>query len=176
MSVDMNRYFLEIHWPLRRFLKALWEKEKMLIRIYCTGATQTNHRLLTTLGKKPFENIEGKGENVSNQHFLFYQPCFLPCQGKIAAFTPHWKCRLRMISIWARLEFCRLVKRKNAFSHSVAQTLLYYTRSRIYRHHVEGKKFMDKAQWTKSWAIFFSSLCLNFGIFISSASVRIADA
>ena len=35
--------------------------------------------LLTTLGKKPFENIIGKGENAGNQHFLLF-PCFLPNQ------------------------------------------------------------------------------------------------
>ena len=34
-------------------------------------------RLLTTLRKKPFENIVGKGENAGNQHFLLFPQCFL---------------------------------------------------------------------------------------------------
>ena len=28
------------------------------------------------LSKRPFENIEGKGENAGNQHFLFFPQCF----------------------------------------------------------------------------------------------------
>ena len=35
-------------------------------------------RLLTTLYKKPFEKIVGKGENAGNQHFLLFPQCFLP--------------------------------------------------------------------------------------------------
>ena len=38
----------------------------------------TQSRLLTTLYKKPFENIVGKGENAGNQHFLLFPQCFLP--------------------------------------------------------------------------------------------------
>ena len=33
---------------------------------------------LTTLGKKPLENIVGKGEKAGNQHFLLFPQCFLP--------------------------------------------------------------------------------------------------
>ena len=29
-----------------------------------------------TLGKKPFENIVGKGENAGDQHFLHFPQCF----------------------------------------------------------------------------------------------------
>ena len=32
----------------------------------------TQSRLLTTLTKRPFENITGKGENAGNQHFLLF--------------------------------------------------------------------------------------------------------
>ena len=28
--------------------------------------------------KEAFENILGQGENAGHQHFLFFQPCFLP--------------------------------------------------------------------------------------------------
>ena len=38
----------------------------------------TQSQLLTTLGKKPFEKIVGKGENVGNQHFLLFPQSFLP--------------------------------------------------------------------------------------------------
>ena len=36
-----------------------------------------NDHLLTRLGKKPFENIVGKGENAVHQHFLLFPKCFL---------------------------------------------------------------------------------------------------
>ena len=42
----------------------------------------TQSRLFTTLKKKPFENIVGKGENSSNQHFLNFPQCFLPIQNE----------------------------------------------------------------------------------------------
>ena len=35
-------------------------------------------RLLTTLRRKAFENILGKGESAGNQHFLLFPQCFLP--------------------------------------------------------------------------------------------------
>ena len=34
--------------------------------------------LLTTLGKKPFENTVGKGEIARNEQFLLFPQCFLP--------------------------------------------------------------------------------------------------
>ena len=37
----------------------------------------TQSRLLTTIKKKPFENIMRKGENTGNQHFLLLPQCFL---------------------------------------------------------------------------------------------------
>ena len=36
------------------------------------------------LEEKSFENIEGKGENAGNQHFLHSPQCFLPNQRQIA--------------------------------------------------------------------------------------------
>ena len=38
----------------------------------------TQSPLLTTLRKKPFENIMGKGANAGNQHLLLFPKCFLP--------------------------------------------------------------------------------------------------
>ena len=37
----------------------------------------TQSHFLTTLRKKPFENIGRKGENADDQHFLFFPQCFL---------------------------------------------------------------------------------------------------
>ena len=37
---------------------------------------------LTTIKKKGFENIVGKGENAGRQHFLFFTHCFLPLKKK----------------------------------------------------------------------------------------------
>ena len=39
-------------------------------------------RLFTTRSEKPFENIEGKGENAGNQHFLLFPQCFQPHKKK----------------------------------------------------------------------------------------------
>ena len=36
----------------------------------------TQSQLLTTLTKKPFRNIVGKGENAGNQHFLLFHNVF----------------------------------------------------------------------------------------------------
>ena len=46
----------------------------------------TKSRLLTTLDKKAFENIVGKGENAGNQHFLLFPQCFQPYQGHESSF------------------------------------------------------------------------------------------
>ena len=41
-----------------------------------------NPRNLTTLRKKPFENIVGKGEDAGKQHFLLFPKCFQPYKRK----------------------------------------------------------------------------------------------
>ena len=52
-------------------------------------------------GKKPFENIVGKGENAGIQHFLLYPQCFLPFQ------TPKIITLVTLnLSSAKRLEFC----------------------------------------------------------------------
>ena len=56
----------------------------------------TQSRLLTTLRKKPFKNIVGKGENAGNQHFHLFPQCFLPFPKQ-------------MLSIWTSLRFCLFV-------------------------------------------------------------------
>ena len=47
-----------------------------------------------TLGKKPFENIVGKGENAGNQHFLLFPQCFVPFKNQISSFWSHLFCCL----------------------------------------------------------------------------------
>ena len=54
--------------------------------MHLCGAPYPNMILLTTLKKKPFENIARKGENAGNQHFLLFPQCFLPCQRQIKEF------------------------------------------------------------------------------------------
>ena len=46
----------------------------------------TQPRALTTLRREAFENIEGKGENAGNQHFLLFPQCFLPFPKQISSF------------------------------------------------------------------------------------------
>ena len=59
----------------------------------------TQSELLTTLKKKPFENIVGKGENADDQHFLPFAQCFLTIPKIIPVFKLHLFCRLQMPSI-----------------------------------------------------------------------------
>ena len=48
-----------------------------------------NHDFKTTLNKKPFENIVGKGENAGNQHFLLFPQCFQTLPNQISNFHSH---------------------------------------------------------------------------------------
>ena len=45
-----------------------------------TSLFTAQSRLLTTLGKRTYENVVGKEENAGNNHFLPFPQCFLPCQ------------------------------------------------------------------------------------------------
>ena len=65
--------------------------------------------LLTTLKKRPFENIVGKGENADNQHFLLLPQCFSHIK-KEFALKLNLFCGLQMLSIWTSQEICHLVK------------------------------------------------------------------
>ena len=58
-----------------------------------------------TLGKKPLENIVGKGENAGNQHFLLFPQCFLLFPIQILIFQSPLFCHLQVLSIWTSLNF-----------------------------------------------------------------------
>ena len=62
-----------------------------------------------TLGKKPFENIVGKGENAGNQHFLLFPQCFIPFPKQVSSFS-NLLCRLQMFGIWTSIKIFGLVK------------------------------------------------------------------
>ena len=62
------------------------------------------------LKKKPSENNVGKGKNAGNQYFILFPQCFLPFKKEKSNFKWHLICRLLMLSIWASLKTCRLVK------------------------------------------------------------------
>ena len=64
----------------------------------------------TTLYKKTFENIVGKGENAGNQHFPLFPQSFPPFPKEISSFHSHLLCHLQMLSIWTSLKFCCLVE------------------------------------------------------------------
>ena len=59
-------------------------------------------------GKTPFQSIVGKGENAGDQHFLLFPQCFLLYQRQKLLFKLHSFCRLQMLSIWTKSNFCRL--------------------------------------------------------------------
>ena len=66
------------------------------VRLLCKLFT-TQSQLLTTLRKKPDENIMGKGENADNQHFLLFSQCFLFYQRHKSSFKQHLICHLQMV-------------------------------------------------------------------------------
>ena len=84
-------------------LKALWQKEKMLvISIFFHPIKDKFHHLtlyhtiptFMTPIEKAFENIVGKGENAGNQHFLLFPQCFLSFTKQISNFQSPLVCRL----------------------------------------------------------------------------------
>ena len=68
----------------------------------------TQSRFLTTLVIKPFENIVGKGEDLSNRHFILFPQCFPPHLRQEASFSVS-KC----------FEFSRFDKKLN-FCHTIS--------------------------------------------------------
>ena len=63
-----------------------------------------------TMGKKPLENIVGKGKKAGNQHFLLFPQCFLAFPKGISISQSHLLCRLQMLLDWTDLKFCHLVE------------------------------------------------------------------
>ena len=57
----------------------------------------TQSRLLTTLKRRPSENVGKKGENAGNQHFSHFPQCFLPLafQKLFSFFQPYLLCSSR---------------------------------------------------------------------------------
>ena len=53
------------------------------------------------------ENIVRKGEIACNKQFLLFSQCFLPSMALIFHSKCTLKCRLRFVSIWTSLKFCR---------------------------------------------------------------------
>ena len=73
-------------------------------------------RLLTTLRKRPFQNIERKGENAGNQHFLLFPQCFPPfpiINFKIQSFLV---CQVQIQYFEFGTKICCMVKSLQAFS------------------------------------------------------------
>ena len=82
------------------FFSQMWAKRYQnsnYLGLLCTGPYRfhlhahhfyylftTQSQLLTTLYKKPFENIMGKGENL---HFLLFPQCFSSLQNKFHFFS-----------------------------------------------------------------------------------------
>ena len=71
----------------------------------------TQSQFLTTLKKKSFENIVGKGENAGYQHFLLFPQCFLPFPQQILIFGHIYfvVCKFLQFGPCSPI-FCRLVK------------------------------------------------------------------
>ena len=106
--------------------KETWNQQKKKIVQYLTiplsndqewvtkgkSACLTHYHTIPTfddLRKKPLENIEGKGENAGDQHFLLFPQCFLLFTKQISNFQSLLFCCLQMLSIWTSPKYCRLV-------------------------------------------------------------------
>ena len=103
----------------------------------------TQSRLLTTLRKKPFENIVGKGENAGNKHFLLFPQCFISFSKQISIFQSHLFCRLQMLSIWTSLKFCRWVQSYVKISFSVFSNIIVCFSDWIKRTKLEIRIFFS---------------------------------
>ena len=66
----------------------------------------TQWHLLTGLGKKPFENNQGKRRNCLYKQFLLFPLCFLLFQRQKLSFLLHLICHLLMLSICSGPKFC----------------------------------------------------------------------
>ena len=71
---------------------------QILLTLYHTILT------FTTLKKKAFGNIVGKGENAGFQHFRLFPEYFVPFKTQVSIFWSHLFCRLQMLSIWTSLK------------------------------------------------------------------------
>ena len=90
----------------------LWGSVIIRLGFVFTNKTEpftTQSILLTTLRKKPSENIVGKGENAGKQHFLLFPQCFLLFTKQISNLQSLLFCCLQILSIWTSLKYCRLV-------------------------------------------------------------------
>ena len=82
-----------------------------LLHHYCTNnyPISTQSLVLTTLRKKPLENIVGKGENAGNQYFLLCPQYFLLFTKQISNLQSLLFCCLQILAIWTSLKYCRMV-------------------------------------------------------------------
>ena len=85
------------------------------------------NEVLTTLNKKAFESIMGKGHDVGYQHFYLFSQCLPFCQGHKSSFELHLNCHLQMLSIWTSLRIVHVVWSE----HSVQENPKIYQRSTL---------------------------------------------
>ena len=79
---------------------------------------------ILTLQKTAFENMEGKGENAANQHFLLFQQCFLSFQIQFLNCESSMICFLLMLSIWTFYFLVNLFQNKPWFLHVCSKSHL----------------------------------------------------
>ena len=95
-----------------------------------------------TLKKKSFENIVGKGENGSNQHFALFPQCFLPIPKGFSVFKLHLFCHLQMLSVWTSLKFCRNGLTVGSLNDRVGHIEGMFSHDRV--GHIEGMFSHDR--------------------------------
>ena len=97
---------------LPKFVQSLLPKDQdCVVKGELMNSLPHNPKEETTVKKKPFENIAGKGENAGNQHFLLFTQCFLhiPKKKKILLVS-YIYIVCRCFQFWTCLKFCHLVK------------------------------------------------------------------
>ena len=120
--MNLSRYILRIHL-------IVWKCFRRWKSMFCSFGKNLTLYHTFLIFKDPEEEsfkktLWGKGENASNQHFLFFPQCFLLFPTQISIFKSQLFCCLQMLSIWTGWKFCRLVK-------SQCISLMYYSKQVI---------------------------------------------
>ena len=110
---------------------------------YISYPFTTQSRLLTTLRKKPFENIVGKRENACNQRVLFLPKCFSIFPERTSNFQLHLFCRLQTHSIFGRSKILLFGKRRNISNTTNLHILLFWHCKHIHHRKCAGGQALN---------------------------------
>ena len=118
-----------------------------------------------------FKNIERKGENVGNQHFLLF-PRFLSFPKQISISKLHLFCNMQKTLIRSSPNFSRLVKSNLSFSSNKPGFLRVCNKS---FENTVGKGLL-KTQWEKEKLLVTSNFSFSHFVFYSCGDLSIISS